>query len=185
MDDEDSGFFFLLRTMTSIPQPEIETHHTPQLLRKNRLQDVLIYLRRFKLSPMDLFSEVIDISNDEYKAYRMKMYGEPGQEKLEEVFNLMMRDMRGRIVLQRWMRSHAFKLVKETIDNKMSALSAKFNITTCKITPSYIKSWSFEGNVATVIGKQCPCLLRIIMIAAESNKSFKNSKKDTSVVSIG
>jgi hypothetical protein len=133
---------------------------------------------------MDLFSEVVDRSNDEYEAYRVKMYGEPGREKLEEVFNLMMGDMRGRVVLQRWMRSHAFELVEETIDNEMSALSAEFKTTTRKITPSYIKSWSFEGNVATVIGKQCPCLLRIIKIAAESNKSFKNSKKDTSVVSI-
>jgi len=82
------------------------------------------------------------------------------------------------------MRSHAFDLVEEAINGEMSALSAKFNTTPRKITPLYIKSWSFEGNVATVIGKQCPCLLRIIKIAAESNKSLKNSKKDTSVVGI-
>jgi hypothetical protein len=79
---------------------------------------------------------------------------------------------------------HPFNLVKEAINSEMSVPSAEFNTTTHKITPSYIKSWSFEGNVATVIGKQCPCLLKIIKIAAESNKSLKNSKKDTLVVSI-
>jgi hypothetical protein len=42
---------------------------------------------------MDLFAEVVDRSNDEYEAYRAKMYGEAGQEKLEEVFNLMIGDM--------------------------------------------------------------------------------------------
>jgi len=82
------------------------------------------------------------------------------------------------------MRPHPFNLVEEAINSEMSVPSAEFNTTTHKITPSYIKSWSFEGNVATVISKQCPCLLKIIKIAAESNKSLKNSKKDTSVVGI-
>jgi hypothetical protein len=102
---------------------------------------------------MDLFAEVVDRSNDKYEAYRVKMYREPGREKLEEVLNLMMDDMRGRVVLRRWMSSHAFALVEEAIDNEMSALSTQFNMTTRQITPSYIRSWSFEGNVATVIGK--------------------------------
>ena len=184
LDFDDSAIFLPPNTRTLISKPETETQRAPRLSRKNRLQDVLTYLRRFKLSPMDLFAELIDKSNGEYEAYRVKMYGEPGRQKLEEVFNLMMKDMRGHVVLQKWIRSHAFESVEEAINGEITALSAEFNTTTHKITPSYIKSWSFEGHVATVIGKQCPCLLRIIKIAAESNKSFKNSNKDTSVVSI-
>ena len=183
-DFDDSAIFFPPNTRTLISKPETETQRAPRLSRKNRLQDVLTYLRKFKLSPMDLFAEVVDKSNGEYEAYRVKMYGEPGRQKLEEVFNLMMKDMRGRVVLQKWIRSHAFESVEEAINGEITALSAEFNTTTHRITPSYIKSWSFEGHVATVIGKRCPCLLRIIKIAAESNKSFKNSNKDTSVVSI-
>jgi hypothetical protein len=78
MDADDSGVFSPLRTRTSILRPDIETQCTPHLSRKDRLQDVLTYLWRFKLSPMDLFSEVVDRSNDKYEAYRVKMYGEPG-----------------------------------------------------------------------------------------------------------
>ena len=180
-DADDSGVSFASST---ISKPKTGVHRAPRLSKKDRLQNVLTYLRNFKLSPMDLFAEVADKSNDEYEAYRVKMYGEPGREKLEEVLNLMMDDLRGRVVLRRWMSSHAFELVEQAIDNEMSCLSTQFNTTTRQITPSYIRLWSFEGNVATVIGKQCPSLLRIIRIAAESKKSSKNSKKDTSVVSI-
>ena len=73
-DVDDSAVFFPPSTRTLISKPETETQRAPCLSRKNWLQDVLAYLRRFKLSPMDLFAEVVDKSNDEYEAYRVKMY---------------------------------------------------------------------------------------------------------------
>ena len=73
-DVDDSAVFFPPSTRTLMSKPETETQCAPCLSRKNQLQDVLAYLWRFKLSPMDLFAEVVDKSNDEYEAYRVKMY---------------------------------------------------------------------------------------------------------------
>jgi hypothetical protein len=173
-DADDSGVSF---TSSTISKPKAGVHRAPRLSKKDRLQNVLTYLRNFKLSPMDLFAEVADKSNDEYEAYRVKMYGEPGREKLEEVLNLMMDDLRGRVVLRRWMSSHAFELVEQAIDNEMSCLSTQFNTTTRQITPSYIRLWSFEGNVATVIGSNAHHCLELSGLRLSQRSRPKTQRK--------
>jgi hypothetical protein len=159
-----------------------------QQSKKDKILRILEDLRKNKLSPLDLFAEVVDESYPEHDHYRQKMYEAHNKHKLENILDMIMDHARGRIVLLEWMRPYALQQVRETIYDEMDALTLEFHTTTSTITPEYLMSWSLKENVEDLVDAKTPCLLSIINVASHvasqtRNSLEKNKKKDTTAVS--
>src|SRR5882762_2733434 len=156
----------------------------PRVSKKDKLLRILEDLRKNKLSPLDLFAEVVDESCPEHDHYRQKMYEAHNRHKLENILDMIMDHARGRIVLLEWMRPYALQQVRETIYDEMDALTSEFHTMTSTITPEYLMSWNLKENVENVVDARTPCLLSIINTASQTRNSLeKNKKKDTTAVS--
>ena len=156
----------------------------PCVSKKDKLLRILEDLWKNKLSPLDLFAEVVDESRPEHNHYRQKMYKAHNRHKLENILDMIMDHARGRIVLLEWMRPYALQQVHETIYNKMDVLTLEFHTTTSTITPEYLMSWNLKENVEDIVDARTPCLLSIISTASQTwNSLEKNKKKDTTTVS--
>jgi hypothetical protein len=156
----------------------------PRVSKKDKLLRILEDLRKNKLSPLDLFAEVVDESRPEHDHYRQKMYEAHNRHKLENILDMIMDHARGRVVLLEWMRPYALQQVRETIYNEMDALTLEFHTTTSTITPEYLMSWNLKENVEEIVDARTPCLLSIISTASQTRNSLeKNKKKDTTAVS--
>jgi hypothetical protein len=59
----------------------------------------------------------------------------------------------------------------------MHSLSAEFNPTTGEITPNYLRGWSLETIVGSVVRIQAPTLLTMVHTTAQSTKSFKKKQE--------
>jgi hypothetical protein len=157
----------------------------PRISKKDRLCNILIELKKNKLSPLDLVTKIVDNSNTEYCNYRIKMYKDSGRYKLERILDMIMNDVRGKVILLDWIRPHALWQVRETVSNEMDVLTSQLHTTTNTITPNYLMTWTLQDNVEHVVGVKTPSLLSIIHAASCTKRSLeKNKKKDTLSVSL-
>ena len=129
---------------------------------------------------MDLFAVLVNTNIGEHEHYRGKLYAEMTKHELVMVSDLTWADLRGKNVLSDWMKPRPFAQVQGTLSDEMGSLSAELNTTTGEITPNYLSSWSLDTSVGSVVHVQAPTLLAIVHTAAQSTKSLKNTKKDTS-----
>ena len=142
--------------------------HAPHVSKKDKHLRILEDLWKNKLSPLDLFAEVVDESYPEHDHYRQKMYEMHNKHKLENILDMIMDHARGRIVLLEWMRPYALQQVREIVYEEMDALTLEFHTTTNTITPEYLMSWSLKENVEDLVDTNTPCVLSIINIASQT-----------------
>jgi hypothetical protein len=170
--------------LVSLSDASAIRQRAPRVSKKDKLLRILEDLRKNKLSPLDLFAEVVDESHPEHDHYHQKMYEVQNKHKLENILDIIMDHARGRTVLLEWMRPYALQQVRETIYDEMDALTLEFHTTTSTITPAYLMSWSLKDNVEDIVDARTPCLLTIIDTASQTRNSLeKKKKKDTTAVS--
>jgi hypothetical protein len=169
--------------LASVSDAAVIRQHAPHVSKKD-IFCIFANLQKNKLSPLNLIVEVVNESCPEHNHYHQKMYNNNNKHKLENTLDMIMDDVRGRIVLLEWMRPHTLQQVHDTIYNKMDALTLESHTMTNTITPKYLMSWSLKANVEDIVDPNTPCLLGLINIASQTQNSLeKSKKKSTTAVS--
>ena len=153
--------------LASVSEAAVIRQHAPHVSKKD-IFCIFADLQKNKLSPLNLIVEVVVESCPEHDHYRQKVYNDNNKHKLENILDMIMDDVRGRIVLLEWMRPHALQQVHDTVYNKMDALTSELHTTTNTITPEYLMSWSLKANVEDIVDTNTPCLLGLIDIASQT-----------------
>ena len=153
-----------------------------QLSRLDRFRKALEILHQGRLSPFDLFLEILDETQHEYIHYRSLLYKDENT-KLFKIFDMVTSHPLGRPKFQEWLgRDAAFETVTDMVQEEMDRVRKADQLNSLTdITPSFIES-------STVLDpsrrKLTPCLLRVLTAAAQTPLSReRNERKDPKMVS--
>ena len=88
------------------------------LSRTEKVESILAYLQKTRLSPVDLLLYVLDLESPDLDRYRVGLYKQGG--KLAELMDTIMGDERGAERLREWMRPHVVEATCAIVDQRCS-----------------------------------------------------------------
>jgi hypothetical protein len=185
LEPENSPVLLKLRNTPNNLGRTLEASHlhvydTPSLTPRNTWRDckreVLKMISDASQSPLNLISDILDPSQDEYEQYRSQWFSLAWCSKLSDLLDSIFAHPKGRDLVLQWMQPHALEFICSTIVSEMDLVTKELSLPGVEhVLTDFISNWSLK-RVIEPATRLCPSLIRILEAAAQTGEAKRKNK---------
>ena len=137
-------------------------------------QNALATLRAAQITPTEFLIWLISGNSNDLATFRSSFYSVTNKTHLEELFNTIWVDEKGRETFKAWMKPHALDLVCDDIHQEMECAKPSLFMNVEEVTPDFISTWDIHAIMGP-ISKITPSWSAVLKAATEK-KDQKDEK---------
>jgi hypothetical protein len=127
-------------------------------------------------SPLDLISDILDVTQDEHEQYRSRWFSPARHSKLSDLLDNIFAHPKGRDLILEWMQPHTLESVCSTVSSEMDLVVKELSLPSVEhVSSEFINNWTLE-TVIEPATQLCPSLLRILEAAAQTEEAKQKNK---------
>ncbi|KAG1842680.1 hypothetical protein C8R48DRAFT_780951 [Suillus tomentosus] len=161
----DSGFIDIT---TGLPAAAVAT--PSRLSPHERVKSVVKIFREGRMSILDFILRILDPSQPDFMYNRDWIYnpskvekensgdGQRVSGKLEQMFDRLFADSRGRARMLEWFHPHAVAYISLTVSNEMDAVKEALRGTLDSVTPQFLSTWDLSTTIQDKVALKAPIL---------------------------
>ncbi|KAH8979979.1 hypothetical protein EDB86DRAFT_3066941 [Lactarius hatsudake] len=154
------------------PTCPIPHQRRPKSGRKVSLLTILRNLQDLKFTAVDLLMTIID-GNGDFEGFRNALFSPKNCASLVELLERLIQDDKGKPIVDKWMSSHALRLVCEKVHVEMEAAKPHLRMHTTEVSPEFIERWDIHQIMEPLA---TPTLRSVLEAAGESKVSVAKPK---------
>ncbi|KAH8977662.1 hypothetical protein EDB86DRAFT_2817126 [Lactarius hatsudake] len=154
------------------PTCPIPHQRRPKSGRKVSLLTILRNLQDLKFTAVDLLMTIID-GNGDFEGFRNALFSPKNCTSLVELLERLIQDDKGKPIVNKWMSSHALRLVCEKVHVEMEAAKPHLQMHTTEVSPEFIERWDIHQIMEPLA---TPTLRSVLEAAGESKVSVAKPK---------
>ncbi len=133
-----------------------------------KIKDVLSCLRDVRLSPTEFLFNLYSSEQDDFSAYKQKLFDDGNQGHLLNFLNSLWADPRGQHILESWLHGPAVDYAAKCVAREFEAAKPHLWMNSKDVSVEYMQSWSLDQMVKP---SSFPVWSRILDAASETEKA--------------
>ncbi|KAH9021719.1 hypothetical protein EDB85DRAFT_2152195 [Lactarius pseudohatsudake] len=122
----------------NLPTCPIPHQRRPKSGRRASLLTILRNLQELKFTAVDLLMAIVD-GNGDFEGFRNALFSPKNCASLVELLERLIQDNKGKPIVDKWMSSHALRLVCEKVHVEMEAAKPHLWMHTTEVSPEFIE----------------------------------------------